>query len=300
VLPLALALGIAGPGLAVGAGAALFAQHCAACHQPGGQGVQALYPRLANRVGRYLAVAGGREYLIHVPVFGMAGPIPEDGIVSAFMPPATQLSDEDLAQVLNHVVTGLPQPSLPAGHAPFRADEVAAARRTIRSPVEVHRERQALLAALEAPGAAPERPRPPVGSPPDAAARPAPRAPMPTIGGAPEDYSRNCQGCHLADGRGIPGLVPNMKDFVGYFTHLPEGRAFLVRVPGVAQAPLDDARLAAVLNWMLRAFSSGQLRPDFQPYTAEEVKRYRAGVLTAVRQERDALIARLKEQGVLE
>ena len=37
------------------------------------------------------------------------------------------------------------------------------------------------------------------------------------------------------------------------------GRAYLASVPGVAQAPLGDARLAALLNWVIRAFSGTQL-----------------------------------------
>jgi mono/diheme cytochrome c family protein len=292
-LALAIALAIAVPGLAWADGAALYAQHCAACHQPGGEGVPSLYPRLSNRLGRYLGLEGGRAYLIRVPAFGMSGPIPEDGIVAAFMPPLPQLGDAQLADVLNHALTGLPQERRPANDAPFTADEVAAARATTLSPTEVHRERQRLVAALEGTGA---RSTP---AAPSGAAQASGRAPMPVISGAMEDYSRNCQGCHLGDGRGIPGLVPNMANFVGYFTHLPEGRAFLVRVPGVAQAPLDDARLAAVLNWMLLAFSRDQLPADFQPYTADEVKRHRAGVLTAVTAERQALIDRLKAHGIV-
>jgi mono/diheme cytochrome c family protein len=282
-------------------GAALYAQHCAPCHQPIGQGVPGLYPRLANRVGLYVRLDGGRAFLIHVPAFGMWGPIPEDGIITAFMPPVSQLRDAEIADLVNHLLTALPQDNVSANHSPITVEEVAAARTTPLSPAQVHQERQSLVAALKPPSGAPSRePRAPGAPARQGASAAAPRgAPMPVISGAMEDYSRNCQSCHLADGRGMPGLVPNMLNFVGYFTHLPEGRAFLVRVPGVAQAPLDDARLAAVLNWMLQAFSRDQLPADFRPYTAEEVRAYRAGVLTAITQERSALLARLKEQGIL-
>ncbi len=119
------------------------------------------------------------------------------------------------------------------------------------------------------------------------------------IAGAAQDYARNCQGCHGADGAGIPNAVPRLRDFIGYFAHLPEGRAYLIRVPGVAQAPLDDARLAAVLNWTLIAYSRDQLPPGFQPFTADEVGGLRADVLIAVTQERARLISRLEQAGIL-
>lgn len=119
------------------------------------------------------------------------------------------------------------------------------------------------------------------------------------IAGAAQDYSRNCQGCHGADGAGIPNAVPRLRNFIGYFAHLPEGRTYLIRVPGVAQAPLDDTRLAAVVNWMLIAYSRDQLPPGFQPFTADEVGGLRADVLTAVTQERARLVSRLEQAGIL-
>jgi cytochrome c553 len=71
--------------------------------------------------------------------------------------------------------------------------------------------------------------------------------------GSPQvDYALHCMGCHLDDGRETPGRIPALAGSMGRFLALPEGRAFLVRVPGSAQAPLDDAALAALLNWMLR------------------------------------------------
>jgi len=56
------------------------------------------------------------------------------------------------------------------------------------------------------------------------------------------DYAVTCQGCHRADGAGTPGTVPALAGSVGKFLRVPGGREFLVRVPGVAQAPLDDTR----------------------------------------------------------
>lgn len=108
------------------------------------------------------------------------------------------------------------------------------------------------------------------------------------------DYALECQGCHRADGTGTPGSVPALAGSVGRFLHVPGGRAFLGRVPGVAQAPLDDAALAAVLNWMLAEFAPGEVPKDFAPYTAEEVGRLRRSPLTNVERVRAELLGQVK------
>ncbi len=106
------------------------------------------------------------------------------------------------------------------------------------------------------------------------------------------DYMLNCQGCHLPEGEGA-GDVPRMKGFVGNFLKISGGREFLVQVPGSANAPLDDARLAQLLNWMLEAISRDQLPPDFRPYTAEEVAAYRSIPIKDVLKTRVELIQKM-------
>ncbi|MFM8412843.1 MAG: cytochrome C, partial [Alphaproteobacteria bacterium] len=54
------------------------------------------------------------------------------------------------------------------------------------------------------------------------------------------NYALHCQGCHLADGRETPGLVPKLRGTVGTLAATPAGRDYLVRLPNVAAAPLDD------------------------------------------------------------
>lgn len=106
------------------------------------------------------------------------------------------------------------------------------------------------------------------------------------------NYMLNCQGCHLPDGGGV-GDIPQMKNFVGNFLKVPGGRAFLVQVPGSANAALDDAALAELLNWMLLEISAAQLPEDFEPYTAAEVGQYRAVPLSDVNAVRLPLIQKI-------
>jgi len=103
------------------------------------------------------------------------------------------------------------------------------------------------------------------------------------------DYAVHCQGCHLADGSGTPGSVPPLAGSVGKLLRVPGGRAFVVQVPGVSTAPVDDVALAAIVSWMLERFGKGDLPPDFVPYTAEEVGTLRKTPLTEV----DAVRARI-------
>ena len=96
------------------------------------------------------------------------------------------------------------------------------------------------------------------------------------------EYALNCQGCHRADGAGTPGSVPPLAGSVARFLAVPGGREYLVQVPGVAQAPLDDASLARVLNWMLERVDPTHVPAGFVPYAADEVGRLRAHPLTDV------------------
>lgn len=109
--------------------------------------------------------------------------------------------------------------------------------------------------------------------------------------GGPElDYTLECAGCHRADGSETPGSVPALRDSVARFLAVPGGRDYLPRVPGVAQAPLDDAALATVLNWMLDHFDRAHVPAGFVPYTAEEVGRRRKQPLLNVEAERKRLV----------
>jgi mono/diheme cytochrome c family protein len=84
-------------------------------------------------------------------------------------------------------------------------------------------------------------------------------------------WAMNCQGCHRPDGNGTAGGAPRMNGVVARFLSVDGGRAYLTRVPGVATAPLSDAQLADLLNFVLRHFDGQDLPADFKPYTAEEI-----------------------------
>ena len=104
------------------------------------------------------------------------------------------------------------------------------------------------------------------------------------------DYILNCQGCHAADGRGATATVPDFRGQLGKYLRVAGGREYLVRVPGTSQSELNDARLAAVLNWMVREFSGAELPAGFTPYSEAEIAGMRRPPITDVAGVRRRLI----------
>ena len=100
-------------------------------------------------------------------------------------------------------------------------------------------------------------------------------------------YLIHCMGCHLVDGSGQPPDVPVFGDTTRLMATTEAGREYLVQVPGAAQAPLDDKALAAVINWLLNEYTSGEA---FAPFTADEVTRHRATTLTDPLKARQAVL----------
>jgi hypothetical protein len=96
------------------------------------------------------------------------------------------------------------------------------------------------------------------------------------------NYQLRCMGCHLPDGSGQPGRVPSIRRSLVLFSASPEGREYVVRVPGVAQSPLSDEDTAALLNWMARNLSDIKIPPDFADYSQAEIRRMRPHPLAQV------------------
>ena len=99
---------------------------CGGCHGDGGRGVPHKVPALAGKIGRFLHVEGGREFLIRVP--GVAN---------------SQLSPAGAAAVMNLCLEKFATPEERAGVLPYTATEIAAVRR--QPMIEVEHVRRVLL-----------------------------------------------------------------------------------------------------------------------------------------------------------
>ena len=105
------------------------------------------------------------------------------------------------------------------------------------------------------------------------------------------NFQLQCMGCHLADGSGEAGRVPSIRRSLVLFSQTPEGRQYVIRVPGVAQSPLSDEETAALLNWMARNLSDVAPPPEFVDYSAAEIRRWRSRPLAQVSATRARLMS---------
>lgn len=95
-------------------------------------------------------------------------------------------------------------------------------------------------------------------------------------------YLLSCGGCHGLNGVSNSSLVPDLKDQVGYFMNLPEGRRYLGRLPNVAFSLTTDEALTGLLNYMVFTLGGASVPKGTKPYTLREVSQLRRQPLTEV------------------
>lgn len=106
---------------------------------------------------------------------------------------------------------------------------------------------------------------------------------------AARDLSQRSLLGRLGTFAGFAGKVPDMRGNLARFLQVPGGRDYIVRVPGVSTARMDNDAVADLLNWLLPEMSTEPLR-DFRPYTPEEVGRLRRNWLNRPAETRSELI----------
>ncbi len=128
-------------------GKALFASHCAACHQSSGGGMPGAFPPLAGHVPNLVATTRGRHYLMEAVLFGVDGKISVKGQqYNGHMPAwGDSLSDRQLAGVLNYIATAWGnRKALPASFKAYTASELAHVRAHKLTPKQVRQDRAEL------------------------------------------------------------------------------------------------------------------------------------------------------------
>lgn len=112
------------------------------------------------------------------------------------------------------------------------------------------------------------------------------------------NYALYCLGCHTSQGEGSPiGRIPVLKDAVGHFARLPEGRRYVVNVPGVVNSDLGPEDTAALLNWVVEIYAGASRPEPFARFTAEEVGSWRKQAPDDVMALRARARALLADQG---
>jgi hypothetical protein len=96
------------------------------------------------------------------------------------------------------------------------------------------------------------------------------------------NYLLSCGGCHGLNGVSNSRLVPDLKDQVGYFLNLPEGRSYVVRLPNVAFSLTTDEALTDLMNYVVFTLGGAGVPKGTKPYTLHEVSQLRRNPLTEV------------------
>jgi mono/diheme cytochrome c family protein len=163
------------PGFDASKGAALFGDNCASCHGAEGKGVPGTFPPLA---GDPVVNAANPTAHIGTVLHGLSGKVISGQKYEAQMPPfADQLSDQEIADIINHE-----RSSWGNRGALITAADVVAVR--ANEPRQQH---------AAAPAQAPPVP-----------------AQAPTFDAAEGSklFADNCAVCHGAEGKGVPGTFP--------------------------------------------------------------------------------------------
>ena len=127
---LTLALGLAATGAAAAGSAQInYILHCQGCHLADGSATPGKIPPLIG-AGQFLAVEGGREFLLRVP-----------GVSLSIIP------DDELADLMNWMLYRFSAEDMPADFKPYTAEEIGRYR---QDPlVEVETVRAGLLGNRE-------------------------------------------------------------------------------------------------------------------------------------------------------
>ncbi|MEM6427945.1 MAG: cytochrome c [Deinococcota bacterium] len=125
-------------------GETVFNNNCASCHQANGQGITGAFPSLVGHAPTLYNA--DRDYLPNVLLYGLQGQINAAGVgYNGIMPAWAQLSDEDLAAVLNYITTSWGNESSLNNFAAYQPEDVASKRSNGYSAIQMHDELRANL-----------------------------------------------------------------------------------------------------------------------------------------------------------
>lgn len=94
----------------------------------------------------------------------------------------------------------------------------------------------------------------------------------------------------------VKGGIPDFRNYVASFSYLPQGRQYVMQVPGVLISRLDDTNIATVMNYVMTQFGGTSLQQNFQPFSASEVATLRQNSITDVVKFRRDLVKTMQAQ----
>lgn len=304
-----------------------YKKHCSSCHQADGDGIAGAIPSLrGGHAHRFYNSAGGRYYLANVVLWGLKGPIDNhnlnyNGVMAGLESEAT---NRELAAALNHQLSSWGNAAYIEGDFyPIVPEDMMVVRNNPKTQDEVHALRTLVLQGdiriedfieLEPTSTTASTPSTSASAPAvdtsslvaiSPAANPA-VAPVATEvttlsyewdwqSQGESAYNSHCSSCHQANGEGITGAFPALKDHIPHIYNAVGGRDYLVNlvlwgVQGAIQVHgtgynsvmtgigyISDEELAAALNHELTSWGNDALiEGDFAPIVPEEIAAARA------------------------
>ena len=124
-------------------GEVVYSSNCASCHGPDGLGVAGAFPPLAEHAGHLYNA--DRDYLPQLILYGLQGPIEVAGqTYNGQMPAWKQLGDDEIAELLDYLLTNWGNETITENFAPYTAEDVAPFRNEDLAPEDVHKLHQQL------------------------------------------------------------------------------------------------------------------------------------------------------------
>ncbi len=246
-----------------------YSNNCTGCHQASGNGIPGGFPPLANHTPDIFAQKGA-AYMVRVLLFGLTGAIEVSGTkYDGSMPSWDQLKDDEIAAVLDHVLTAWGNAAhLPKDFKPIVPADVAAARAEQLTKDQVY--------ALREQGAA-NAPKP--------AAKTAQTPPVFTDDQAErghQAYAHNCLDCHGSNLDNGEFGGPPLKG-LSFARHWEAGNVAALysfmkaKMPPDRPGQLNDDTYADMLAYILseNGYAAGakELPPDADVMAAMSLKK---------------------------
>ena len=124
-------------------GEGVYSGNCASCHQADGQGQAGLWPPLGEHTAHLYNA--DRDYLPRLILYGLDGEIEVAGeSYNGQMPAWKQFGNDEIADVLNYVLTNWGNDAVTENFEPYTEEDVEPFRNEDLAPTDVHELRQGL------------------------------------------------------------------------------------------------------------------------------------------------------------
>lgn len=231
-----------------------YRSNCSSCHGEAGEGVPGVFPPLVEHIAGVTELESGTDYLLHVLLFGLEGPILVNGEqYNGVMPGWGHLPDSTLISLMNFV---LAEWGTPESEVTVDLDDISRARDSELAPEDVYNYRSEIGLAM------------PGGSDVQMAIESFTSS---QASSGQSLYRNNCASCHGDDLRGNidgPELVGDY--FLSYWGDRSAAELYgyaKANMPPGRPGSLEDQQYLDIITWILT--NNGHIAEGSQPWRPE-------------------------------